>query len=170
MIKKMFKYIAVLILCFATISCGGNRGKLYPVYVKLPQKGNYKLIQASRDGCDTAISSRGTSFFRTFYTFRQDPFFINDPAYFDSWSRAYIYCFHVINSNAFTPLDARFNNDAVMLNFGPNNLNSAIGTSQIDLPMQSSTHSNIWMFEGGNIWDQLFVSVCDKGAAIMTCK
>ena len=91
---------AAIICLFLLSSCAkkqGYVGALIPNKIELPAKGTYTVVQASQDGCSTAASSRGNSMYRTFYKYRKDPYFTSNSVYYDSWFRAYIYCFHIIN-------------------------------------------------------------------------
>ena len=77
-----------------------------PAQIKLPEYGSRQLLVGVRDGCDTAHSSRGNSLYRTLFGFEQKPELILDDEYYDAWYRGYIYCFHIINRNAFGSIDA----------------------------------------------------------------
>lgn len=96
--KRYFTFIALLLF---TLSCS-----LDPAVLHLPKEGSFELLAGSRDGCDSGFSSRGNSFYRTFYKFSQKPELIENDEYFDAWYRGYIYCFHIANKRQFTEIDA----------------------------------------------------------------
>ncbi|MBL6784672.1 MAG: hypothetical protein ISQ32_00010 [Rickettsiales bacterium] len=98
---NLLKITNIVILILVTASCSFS-----PYTIHLPQEGSYQLVQGVRDGCDTAHSSRGNSFYRTFYKFKQDPTLIEDDEYYHSWYRGYIYCFHIVNRRAFKAIDS----------------------------------------------------------------
>jgi hypothetical protein len=95
--------IFIIISLLALMNC--SKDSMMANAIKLPYEGSYALVQGAKDGCYTAHSSRGNSFYRTFFNFTQDPNMILDDEYADSWYRGYIYCFHIVNLRAFTPID-----------------------------------------------------------------
>ena len=64
------------------------------------------MLQGTRDGCDSAHSSRGNGLLKTFFNFEQKSELIEDDEYYDSWYRGYIYCFHIVNKRSFSSIDA----------------------------------------------------------------
>ena len=98
--NKTLTVITLLVSLFLT-ACKPPMASM----IVLPTEGSPQLVQGIRDGCETAHSSRGNSYHRTFYKFTQDVNQMNDDEYFDSWYRGYIWCFHIVNAVAFSAVD-----------------------------------------------------------------
>ena len=82
-----------------------SRYIIAPAHVKLPKYGSFAMLTGTRQGCNSAFSSRGNSMYRTFFKLELDSNQIEDPEYFDSWYRGYILCFHLVNRRAFSSID-----------------------------------------------------------------
>lgn len=95
-------------LLYILILSLGNCSKyiISPAHIKLPKYGSYALLTGMRQGCNSAHSSRGNSLYRTFFKFELDAKQIENAEYFDSWYRGYVYCFHLVNRRAFSPIDS----------------------------------------------------------------
>ena len=99
----IMKYLIVFTLLFFN-SC--SRYIISPKRIKLPEYGSHQMIQGTRDGCDSAHSSRGNSLYRVLFKHRMDGYLIEDSEYYDAWYRGYIYCFHIVNQSTFTSIDS----------------------------------------------------------------
>ncbi len=53
---------------------------------------NYK--RGWKDGCESGLASMTNSFYRTFYTFKQDATLRRDPTYYTAWKDTYNFCRH----------------------------------------------------------------------------
>jgi len=51
------------------------------------------------DGCETGLASMTNSFYKTFYTFKQDPKLREDATYYKAWKSTYNFCRHYIYGN-----------------------------------------------------------------------
>ena len=95
----------LIIIILLLSSC--NKYSLLSSYrIKLPKHGSYETLQGFRDGCDSAHSSRGNSFTRMFFKYRQTPGLVENDKYAWSWFRAYIYCFHIVVQTNFSSIDS----------------------------------------------------------------
>ena len=101
-----FKFLRILLIILLNIQISCSKYVISPSQVKLPEYGSKQMLSGIRDGCDSAHSSRGNSMYRSFFTFTQSPELIEDDEYYDAWYRGYIYCFHIINRNAFGSIDS----------------------------------------------------------------
>lgn len=138
------------------ISC--SKYIITPAQIKLPKYGSEQLLSGIRDGCDSAHSSRGNSLYRTFFTFTQQPELISDDEYYDAWYRGYIYCFHIINRNAFGTIDSAIEPEHNWFwAKGGNNHGSAMKwtwDSGVDIKLNASLKM---IGEGENWWNTMFV-------------
>jgi hypothetical protein len=125
---KIFILIITLLItsCSSSVAPKHKSKKPFwfsPDFARLQQGGSAEMQAGLIHGCETAHSSRGNSFSRTFSGFKQDPNLVEDSEYFDSWYRGYIYCFHIVNAVGFSPIDGNmviahssFWNDGANLN------------------------------------------------------
>ncbi|MCD6034977.1 MAG: hypothetical protein K0R63_718 [Rickettsiales bacterium] len=44
------------------------------------------------EGCHTGLATMTTDYYKSFYTFEQDPYMINNSEYYEAWKDAYTYC------------------------------------------------------------------------------
>ena len=156
----MFKAVFIFILASLINACS-----LYPAAIRLPEDGSYEMLAGSKHGCDSALSSRGNSFYRTFFRFKQDPYLIENTEYFDSWYRGYIYCFHVINARAFSAVDAWVEPEhSWFWNRNEESMTPAIpkwpwaqGAFSLSFPVGDNAGIKL-PGQGENAWDNFFVS------------
>lgn len=91
----------VILLVFLTLSnCQWFRAAdttfLSGTDIKVPE-GSPTFKKGFRDGCETVLSSRGNTYYRTKYSgFRYDPKLIKDAEYKFAVSRGYGFCFNYI--------------------------------------------------------------------------
>ena len=104
MTYRLITIFFMIILC--VISTGCSRYVISPSHIKLPQYGSYELLTGMRQGCNSAHSSRGNGFYRTFFKLELDAKQIENAEYFDAWYRGYINCFHIITRRAFDSIDS----------------------------------------------------------------
>ena len=64
---------------------------------------NFK--QGWEDGCETGLATESTTFYKSFYKFKQDPYQITDPLYFETWVDAYRYCRDYVDKWSFDSFD-----------------------------------------------------------------
>jgi hypothetical protein len=60
--------------------------------VTTPPEGPQEYTQGWTDGCETAMSGYGNSFYKMFHTAQKDPAYIGNPVYDQVWRDAYNYC------------------------------------------------------------------------------
>lgn len=101
--------------------------------IKVPA-GTPVFRQGFKDGCSTALYSRGNGLYRTRYQYRYDPKLIEHPEYRFGHSRGYSYCF----TYAASPLNGPNGSSDKYLNPYPNQ----------EPQFQGANYNNVGLFDG----------------------
>jgi hypothetical protein len=56
------------------------------------------------DGCETGMSEFATTFYKSFYRFKQDFKLVENPEYYEAWKDSYTYCRHQVYKWAWDPM------------------------------------------------------------------
>ena len=110
---KIFRLLfAICVLLFAS-SCGVDIGVKIAVmhnyaFNKLNKiDGPYEIKEAIRDGCQSALWSRGNHFYRSLATFRQNVDLMTNEVYKFAWYKAYNLCFQMNTGETFLVFGAK---------------------------------------------------------------
>lgn len=57
------------------------------------------------DGCETGMATESNTFYKSYYKFKQDPYMVTDPVYFDTWVDAFRYCRDYVDKWTFDTMD-----------------------------------------------------------------
>ncbi len=155
------KEILILLLTLSALtSC--SKYVLYPANIDLPKYGSYGLVKGARQGCNTAMYSRGNSFQKMFFRYEQDGELMADDEYYDAWRRGYLYCFHIVNRYAFEPIDAFIEPEHKWFWLRPESHKSKAGNPTVAYPLAQGVDLNF----GGGVrlpgqgeawWNTMFV-------------
>lgn len=155
MIKLKLLRLLLIISLGMEISC--SKYIITPSQIKLPEYGSRQMLDGIRDGCDSAHSSRGNTLYRNFFTFTQNPELISDDEYYDSWYRGYIYCFHIVNRNAFGSIDSFLEPEHSWFwaksSYNHGSITAWSLDSGVDIKLNASLK---FIGEGENWWNNMF--------------
>lgn len=90
------KQIAIIILASLLLQgCLFSSKSVFapkPFGMNQAEKGTPEFNKGWEDGCETGMSTMSTDYYKSFYTFRQDPDMITNIEYYKAWKDAYTYC------------------------------------------------------------------------------
>jgi len=98
----MKKILTLLIMALSLNSCMGT-GKIFseksvfapkPLRMGKPDMKNAspEYVKGWDDGCETGLSTMVTDYYKSFYTYKMDPYMIDNATYFKAWNDSYTYC------------------------------------------------------------------------------
>ncbi len=130
---------------------------------KMPTEGPLEVIQASKDGCRTAMTARGGGIHKNTIGFYMTHDLVMNPLYRQVYAASYIWCFQKINgSEAFATIDADLDNSfaevfnwradtSSMVRFHADNSPPAywaLGSKGVDMGWGSEGVTNMFGFFG----------------------
>ncbi len=84
--------IKILVLCLATLLLVASCKPTYP-NIGRPETGITPFYEEGwNDGCETGLAAYGTSIYKTFYRFKQQPELTTNQVYYQAWNDAMAYC------------------------------------------------------------------------------
>lgn len=97
MLKSLTIVILLLLAAINLTSCTNFKSELgwakpSALVMKDPPPGPPEYQQGFIDGCESGFSGYGNNFNKLFHGYKQDPYLINNPLYYQIWKDAYSYC------------------------------------------------------------------------------
>ena len=82
------RYLTIAIMAVALQACVVKP----PTLPGPPENAPPLFLKGWQDGCDTGLASHGSSSYRMYYSFTQDPDLILNPVYYKAWKDSENYC------------------------------------------------------------------------------
>ncbi|MBL0319490.1 MAG: hypothetical protein IPP74_09435 [Alphaproteobacteria bacterium] len=90
----MRKLLHIILLLAATLSLVTACKPQFP-NIGHPQAGSPPFYERGwNEGCETGLAAYGTSFYKSFYHFKQSPELTANTVYYQAWNDAFAYCRH----------------------------------------------------------------------------
>jgi hypothetical protein len=93
-------YIFITLIIFTLSGCAGKIFSENSIFAPNPlkmggpdkSKASPEYLKGWDDGCKTGLSTMVSGYYKSFYSFKQDPYMVSNPVYYKSWKDAYTYC------------------------------------------------------------------------------
>lgn len=95
----------LLVVIFSLLLSLGGCAAPKPLGLAKTPDGPPNFRQGWEDGCETGMATESNSYYKTFYKFKQDPYQVTDPMYFETWVDAFRYCRDYVDKWTFDPID-----------------------------------------------------------------
>ncbi|MCE3232040.1 MAG: hypothetical protein K0R98_297 [Rickettsiaceae bacterium] len=94
------KNIVILLITILLASCAGKifdeKSRFAPKPWRMggPDRENAspEYTEGWDDGCSTGLSTMNPGYYKSFYSFKQDPYKVDNEVYYKAWKDAYTYC------------------------------------------------------------------------------
>ena len=111
------KNIVVLLLMLGLLSaCSGQLFSENSIFAPKPfrmggpdKNAHPDYLKGWDDGCKTGMSTMVHGFYKSFYTFKQDPYMLSNERYYKAWKDSYTYCRQYAFKFIWDPIDASGN-------------------------------------------------------------
>jgi hypothetical protein len=93
------KHLHIFILLITLSGCYSAPDPLKPMswlFKQMPQDAPNNYKRGWKDGCETGMSSMTNTFYKTFYSFKQDKKLRTDPVYYTAWKDSSTFCRHYV--------------------------------------------------------------------------
>jgi len=93
----MKQIIAILFISVIMTGCYNAPDAVKPmswIFNQMPEDAPNAYKRAWKDGCESGLSSMTDTFYKTFYSFKQDAKLRENPTYYKTWIDIYTFCRH----------------------------------------------------------------------------